>query len=289
MEATTTSRPLLLQACLNGNRRPVDHPALPLDPERLAAAAVQAVAAGATALHVHQRDGDGAQTLAPEPCARTLLAIREACPGTPVGLTTGAWIEPDPARRLELVGSWEVTPDYASVNVVEDGSVVLVRLLLERGIGVEAGVWTVADVETLLASGLADRCLRVLLEAMEPGVAAALANVAAMERRLGEAGCRAPQLQHGEGSAAWPVLVRALEAGRDVRIGLEDVLELPDGHLAGGNGELVAAAARLAHEMGRRLETVGRADPPGGRVDPPGGRVDPQGQGGRVLPEAGRP
>ena len=280
MAATMTSGPLLLQACLNGRRRPVDHPALPLDPERLAAAAMEAVEAGAAALHVHQRDADGAQTLAPEPCARTLLAIREACPGTPVGLTTGAWIEPDPARRLELVASWEVAPDYASVNVVEDGSVALMRLLLERGIGVEAGVWTVADAGTLLASGLADRCLRVLLEAMEPEVATALANVAAMERLLDDAGCRARQLQHGEGGAAWPVLVRALEAGRDVRIGLEDVLELPDGRLAGGNGELVAAAARLAHEMDRRLETDGRAESAGGPAESPGGRS---------LPEAGRP
>jgi uncharacterized protein (DUF849 family) len=54
------------------------------------------------------------------------------------------------------------------------------------------------------------------------------------------------------------VLARALEAGRDVRIGLEDVLELPDGQPAGGNGELVAAAVLLAHQSGRRLEA-----PPG--------------------------
>jgi uncharacterized protein (DUF849 family) len=253
-----TSRPVLLQACLNGSRRPGDHPALPLGPDQLAEAAAEAVAAGATALHVHQRDADGLQTLAAEPCARTLEAIRAACPGVPVGLTTGAWIEPDPERRLELVAGWRAAPDYASVNLSEDGSLPLVRLLLQRGIGVEAGLWTAADAEALLASGLADDCLRLLLEAMEPEPAAALANVAAMERLLDEAGCQAPQLQHGEGAAAWPVLVRALEAGRDVRIGLEDTLQLPDGRAAAGNGELVAAAARLAREAGRRLQPAGR-------------------------------
>jgi len=257
MASTVTSRKVLLQACLNGSRRPGDHPALPLDPDQLANAAGEAVAAGAMALHVHQRDADGIQTLAAEPCARTLQAIRAACPGVPVGLTTGAWIEPDPDRRLELVAGWEVAPDYASVNLAEEGSFQLLRLLLERGIGVEAGLWTVADAEALLASGLADRCLRLLLEAMEAQPAAALANVASIEGLLDEAGCRTPQLQHGAAGAAWPVLVRALEAGRDVRIGLEDTLLLPDGRLARGNGELVAAAARLAREAGRRLEPVG--------------------------------
>jgi uncharacterized protein (DUF849 family) len=42
-------------------------------------------------------------------------------------------------------------------------------------------------------------------------------------------------------------------AARDVRIGLEDTLELPDGRRASGNGELVKVAARLAREAGRRL------------------------------------
>src|SRR6266496_3172732 len=139
----------------------------PPDPGQLAAAAREAVAAGAAALHVHQRAADGSQTLAAEPCARVLRAIRSACPGVPGGRTTGAWIEPDPDRRLDLVARWEVAPDYASVNLSEDGAVPLLRLLLDRGIGVEAGVWTVADAEKLLASGLADGCLRVLLEAME--------------------------------------------------------------------------------------------------------------------------
>ena len=253
MASEDATRPLLLQACLNGSREPGDHPAVPLDPAQLALAAAEAVAAGAAALHIHQRDASGAQTLAAEPCAEALRAIRAACPGVPVGLTTGAWIEPDPDRRLELVSSWQVLPDYASVNLREGGAVPLLRLLLERGIGVEAGVWTIEDVEILLATGEADRCERVLLEAMEDDPAEALSNVAAMEARLDEAGCTAPQLQHGDGPATWPVLVRAIDAGRDVRVGLEDTLQLPDGRTASGNGELVAAAARLAAEARRDL------------------------------------
>lgn len=263
MAPTATDRPLLLQGCLNGSRLPDDHPAVPVRPEQLAAAAAEAVGGGAAALHVHQRDADGAQTLAAGPCGEALLAIRSACPGVPVGLTTGAWIEADPDRRLELVEAWEVLPDYASVNLPEAGSVALIELLLDRGIGVEAGLWTVADAEVLLQTGLADRCVRLLLEVMEADTEDALANVAAMERLLDQAGCAAPQLQHGEGDTTWPVLVRALESGRDMRIGLEDTLELPDGRRAGGNGELVAAAVELARVAGRRLEP-----PPSGTMRP---------------------
>jgi uncharacterized protein (DUF849 family) len=263
MATAASDRPLLLQGCLNGSRAPGDHPAVPVRPEDLAAAATEAVASGAAALHIHQRGADGAQTLAAEPCGRAISAIRSACPDVPVGLTTGAWIEADPDRRLELVAAWELLPDYASVNLSEAGSVALIELLLDRGIGVEAGLWTVADAEVLLETGLAGRCVRLLLEVMEADTEDARANVAAMERLLDEAGCATPQLQHGEGDPTWPVLVRALESGRDLRIGLEDTLELPDGRRAGGNGELVTAAVELARVAGRRLES-----PPSGAVRP---------------------
>ena len=244
---------VLLKACLNGSREVGEHPMLPVTPEQLAEAAREAVAAGAAAVHVHQRDLDGRQTFDPGACARVLRAIRGACPGVPVGLTTGAWIEPDPERRLDLVSRWEVAPDFASVNLSEAGAVELAHRLLERGIAVEPGLWTVADAQTLLASGLAARSLRLLVEPREEDTAAALATVAAIERLLTEAGVQTPQLQHGQHQTAWPVLRRALDAGRDLRIGLEDVLELPDGSPASGNAELVAAAAQLARESGRPL------------------------------------
>ncbi len=54
--------------------------------------------------------------------AAALEAIRSACPGVPVGVSTGAWIVEDAPRRLTLVRSWEALPGYASVNVHEDGA-----------------------------------------------------------------------------------------------------------------------------------------------------------------------
>jgi uncharacterized protein (DUF849 family) len=63
---------VILKACLNGVRRPGEHPALPITPAAIAAEAARAVRAGADALHVHAKDDDGADTLDPVSVAAVL-------------------------------------------------------------------------------------------------------------------------------------------------------------------------------------------------------------------------
>jgi uncharacterized protein (DUF849 family) len=53
------------------------------------------------------------------------------------------------------------------------------------------------------------------------------------------------QLWHGSGARTWEVIAAAGAAGIDVRVGLEDVLVLPDGGTTADNAELVSAAMRL--------------------------------------------
>jgi uncharacterized protein (DUF849 family) len=242
----------MLQVCLNGSRRPDEHPALPVSPGELAAAARDAVAAGATDIHVHPRDARGVDSLDPDVVATVLDAVRAAVPGIGVGVTTGAWIEPDPARRAALVASWEVRPDHASVNWHEPGADVVAAALLERGVGVEAGIFSGTDAaRRYLDSPLAPRVLRVLAEVTDadPGTAADTAAVLLRALGVGAAGrarTGVPVLLHGEDSAAWPVLTVARRLGLATRVGLEDVVVLPDGTAARDNAALVAAARLLA-------------------------------------------
>src|SRR4051812_16984524 len=112
---------LLVKACLNGSRPPGAHPALPLSPQELAADAEAAVAAGAGALHVHPRDTDGSEALDAPVLDAAVLAIRAACPGVPVGVSTAAWILPDVSARVAAIRSWAGRPDFASVNLSEAG------------------------------------------------------------------------------------------------------------------------------------------------------------------------
>ncbi|HEX2032063.1 MAG TPA: 3-keto-5-aminohexanoate cleavage protein [Actinomycetota bacterium] len=237
---------MLLQAALNGSRQRGEHLALPVSPPELALDAYQAVVAGAGAVHVHPRQADGTETLEPGSCALAVAAIRRVVPGTPVGLTTGAWIEPDPDRRRWLVERWEKVPDYASVNVAEDGWEAVAEAVLARGIAVEAGLTSVLDAESLAASALGERCLRTLVEVAQPDPTEAAAAAADIDATLDAAGLTPPRLHHGEGPATWAVLEAAAARGRDIRVGLEDTLVLPDGRTARDNAELVRAAVRLA-------------------------------------------
>lgn len=235
-----------VKACLNGSREPGAHPALPLTAADLAAAACAAADAGAFAVHVHPRRADGTQTLDPAPCGEAVASIRLACPGLPVGLSSAAWIEPNPDRRLSLVLGWDPRPDFVSVNLHEPGAADMVRALPDAGIGVEAGVWTAMSARRLVDEDLARHCLRVLVEPQEAEPAAALATVAAIDAVLDAAGVRVHRVYHGRDVTAWPVIEAMVARGRDVRVGLEDVLTLPDGQPAPDNAALVGAAVALA-------------------------------------------
>jgi uncharacterized protein (DUF849 family) len=238
---------MLLEVALNGSRTRAEHPAIPLVPTEHAREAAAAVAAGAGAIHVHVRDAIGLESLAPADVADTLHALRATCPGVPVGVSTGAWIVPDVSQRLALIGAWTEIPDFASVNLHEAGAIEVIRALLDRAIGVEAGVWNVSAAKRLLRSGLADRCLRVLIEAGEdPGDPRA--NLERIETVLGR--LDRPRLLHGRDASAWDLVALAARRGYDARIGFEDIVTLPDGTLAESNTALVAAARRLIAEAG---------------------------------------
>ena len=235
---------ILLQAAINGSRAPTDHPALPVHPEQLAAAAEACIGAGAGAVHFHVRASDGQESLAAADVAAAVRAVRTACRETPIGVSTGAWIEPDPERRVALVRAWQVVPEFASVNFHEPGAVALAEVLLDMGVGVEAGLATPEAAEVLRQAELESRCLRVLLEPAEDAVTAALETVAAIERVLGAGERRTRRLLHGGDATAWPILAEAWRRGYDARIGFEDTLWLPDGSPAADNAALVIAAGR---------------------------------------------
>src|SRR5437762_39094 len=96
----------LLAVALNGSRTAAEHPSIPRTPAELAAAARAAVAAGARIVHLHAYDPDGVESLAAEPCAAALRAVRA---GLPISLTTSAGVEPDPRPRFVPVASWSVS------------------------------------------------------------------------------------------------------------------------------------------------------------------------------------
>ncbi|MDT0532495.1 3-keto-5-aminohexanoate cleavage protein [Micromonospora sp. DSM 115977] len=231
----------MLKACLNGARGRDEHPAVPVTPAELAADAARCAGLGAGAVHVHPRDADGRESLHPLVVAAALDAIRAARPGLPVGVSTGAWIEAQPAARVAAVRAWTVLPDFASVNAHEPGAEAVATALHERGVLAEAGLWTVDAVGAYARWRVPAG--RILIECMAEDRAVALADAAAMLAALpSPAAGSPPVLLHAEGPATWPVLAEAVRRGLHSRVGLEDTLSLPDGSPAPDNAALVAAA-----------------------------------------------
>jgi uncharacterized protein (DUF849 family) len=236
---------LLLEVALNGHRTPAEHPAIPRTPAELARDARASVDAGADVLHVHAY-ADGEETLAAEPCAAMVRAIRDACPGVPISQTTALYIAgDDPERRIELVASWTELPELVTANQGEPGIVDVCEHLLARGVGIEAGVLSVADAEAFVESPIAARCSRVLIEPLEADPDEAVAHATAMENVLVSAGITLEQVHHGDLIASWAVSERAARRGHGIRTGLEDTTVMPDATPAKGNAELVREARRL--------------------------------------------
>jgi uncharacterized protein (DUF849 family) len=236
---------MLIKAAINGGRTRTEHALVPITPEEQAAAVVACLAAGAGAVHLHVRSRSGAESLDPKDVASTLRAVKSAAPNSAVGISTGAWIVPDPVERISLANAWEVLPDFASVNFSEEGAAELTELLLSRGVGVEAGLCDAGDAEIFVDSGLAPRCLRVLLEPQEQEIETARAAVNKMRLVLDDLGASLERVLHGTEATTWPMLEEAINLGYGLRIGFEDTLQLRDGRLAKSNAELLEDALKL--------------------------------------------
>jgi 3-keto-5-aminohexanoate cleavage enzyme len=63
----------------------------------------------------------------------------------------------------------------------------------------------------------------------------------------------------GIGRGQWMLVAAALTLGGSIRVGLEDNFYLPDGTMARSNGDLIAKAAQLVQDVGRRPATIAEA------------------------------
>ncbi|KGF66811.1 hypothetical protein LL06_26050 [Hoeflea sp. BAL378] len=234
---------MIVQACLNGARKPDFHPALPLTPDAMTADAVACIRAGAAELHIHPRGPDLAESLAAVDA--TIAAVRTACPGTLIGVSTGAWIENDVRKTRDCIANWSVRPDYASVNLSEPDAPQVMEVLGSIGVGIEAGLATVADAERFLALADHQKVLRILIEIEDQERTAAFKVAQDIESVLAHAGVTRSILLHGFDATAWDFVRMARQQYWSTRIGLEDCRLMPDGSLAPGNAALVEAAVAI--------------------------------------------
>lgn len=266
---------------------PKQHP-VPVTPAQMAAEALDAFNAGASVMHVHVRaQQDGMQHLPswdPDVADAVVSAIREACPGVIINLTTGV-IGPDisgPAACIRRVKPEIAACNAGSLNylkikqdgnwawppMVFDNPVAKVQKFLDVmqechvhpefecfdvGIVQSVGMYLKAG---MLKSGMG-RPEYNLVMGVASGMPCDVDLLALLPRWMApDSVWQATLIGRSE---IWPVHQKTAELGGMLRTGLEDTFYLPDGSHAKGNGDLITALAQCASRAGRAVASPAEA------------------------------
>ena len=242
---------MFLQVSLNGSRTRNDHPVVPVTPLEMAQDIHKLFLAGARSVHLHARNNQGKETLDPDSVAESLTQVRAVCPEIELALSTAEYIVGNPRQRLDLLAAWSVLPDTLCVNLSEEGIDEVIALAQRRGISLEAGLFTPADVLHLRSLDHVE-WKRILLEPLSTIPGRAEIQLALLEEALGTSRLAVPHVIHGMEDATYPLLRRAAVTTQASRIGFEDTLILPDGSLAADNVDLYQTGLSL---MGEAIQT----------------------------------
>jgi len=266
---------------------PAQHP-VPVTVDEMADSARQAVDAGASVLHVHfrrQEPGMGVlPSWEPDVAAAVVDAIRTACPGVVINMSTGV-IGPDVSGPLACMR--RVRPEIAACNA---GSLNYLKVRRD-------GRWAwppmvfdnpVDKVQAML-DAMVDTGAKPEFECFDTGIVRSVAMFVAAGMLAGDA--RPPEYNFVMGVASgmpadpalldllpgwilpdspwqvtaigrqevWPLHRRAAELGGHLRTGVEDTFYLPSGQRCRGNGDLVDAMVAIARDCGRSIASPAEA------------------------------
>jgi 3-keto-5-aminohexanoate cleavage enzyme len=259
-------------------------PAIPYTPQEYAAEAHRAVGEGASMIHIHARRPDGVPSYEIGDFSAITEAIRDAVDDVIVNYSTGAIGVPNDKRIAYLRA---LRPDVAALNMSSmnyakysaerkefvfkavfensfDTIIEFLEAMNELGIRPEHECFDsghVANLDPLIDMGLLSAPLQIsCVMGVNGGIRATPQNLAHMAGEI-PGGAEGPNNWGviGIGRAQWRLVAAAAALGGNVRVGLEDNFYLPDGEMAGSNGDLVARARRLVEDVGRRAATVDEA------------------------------
>ncbi|MGU7782130.1 3-keto-5-aminohexanoate cleavage protein [Burkholderia sp. PU8-34] len=279
------ARKTLITCAITGNiTRPDQHPRLPVTPEQIADASLEAAQAGAAAVHIHVRDPHtGRPSMDVRLYREVIERIRAVDRALIINLTTGPggrFIPSDddpkiaapgttllpPEKRVEHI--LELKPDICSLdlNTMNSGAEVVINtpknvermanVIREAGVKPELEIFDSGDIHLardLIASGVLDGPgLWTLVTGVKYGFSASPETLL-YARDLLPPG--AIWSAFGIGRYEFPMVAQAWLAGGHVRVGFEDNLYLEKGVLADSNAALVARAKDIVTMLGGEVAT----------------------------------
>ena len=275
----------ILTCALNGVlTNPKQHP-VPVTPAQMAAEARDAFNAGASIMHVHlrsQEEGFGHMpSWDPDVAQNVVDAVREACPGVIINLTTGV-VGRDVSGPLACIR--RVKPEIAACNagslnylkIKDDGQWAWPPMVFDNPVHkVQQYLDVMRDTGTHPEFECFDvgivRCVGMYLKAgmfsgipeynFVMGVASGMpcdGDLLRLLPRLMAPGAVWQSTLIGR-REIWPVHQLTAEMGGMLRTGLEDTFYLPDGERAKGNGVLIEALAACARRAGREVASPAQA------------------------------
>ena len=252
-------------------------PYIPYTPEEIAEEGRRAVDAGASILHIHARQDNGAPAYDVATYRRIHEEVQKRCPGVIINYSTGA-IGISNEERIHQVTA--LRPDMAALNMGSMNYAIYskknksfyhdfvfqnpfkdIGFFLER----MRAVGTIPEME-VFDTGHINNAMPFIHQGLIPKpyvfsfVMGILGGIPATTENLLHQSRQVPAGSHWQviciGRKQWALAAAAITIDGNIRVGLEDNFYLPEGEMAKSNGELVDQAARLVRTFGREPATI---------------------------------
>jgi len=283
------NRKTIITCAVTGNlTKPEQHPGLPITPEQIANASLEAAQAGAAVVHIHVRDPRSGQPSMDLDLYRQVIErIRAVDADLIINLTTGPggrFVPSDedpkvaaagttllaPEKRVEHIAA--LKPDICSLdlNTMNSGNDVVINtpknvrrmahVIREAGVKPELEIFDSGDLHLaldLIKEGVLEGPgLWTFVMGVKYGFAATPETLLYARNFLPK---DAVWSAFGIGRAEFPIVAQAWLAGGHIRVGLEDNIYLAKGVLAESNAVLVARAREIVLSLGGEIATATQA------------------------------
>ncbi|SCY66063.1 3-keto-5-aminohexanoate cleavage protein [Desulfoluna spongiiphila] len=264
-----SNAPLIISAAIVGAEHSRDtYPHLPLTPDEIAAAAEEAVNAGASIIHLHVRDEKGLPTQRVDVFETVTEKIRNRCDCI-LQYSTGGAVGTPVELRCNPVA---LKPDMATLSMgtmnfgseiyenTEETIATIAGAITDNGVMAELEVFDFGQIETvtrMVKKGLVPETHHMdFVLGVPGGMSATISNLVMLVNRLKEGQTWAVA---GLGRGQLPMAMHSIAMGGHVRVGIEDNIYYRKGELAVSNAQLVERVVRIAREYDRPAATVTQA------------------------------